>query len=82
MFLRNICLATNLGGATLLCPCYSFKKISICRLLFRPFYYPPTKFAQGNVFTGVCLSTGEGVGMVPGPFRGNMSRGGWVCSGV
>ena len=37
MFLRNICLASNLGGATLLCPCYSFKKISICRLLFRPF---------------------------------------------
>ena len=34
-------------------------------------YCPQTKFGEGNVFTGVCLSTGQGVGY-PGHWRGHM----------
>ena len=42
------------------------------------------KLREGNVFTGVCLSTGEGiVSLVPCPFRdGGGYVWGWVCPGV
>ena len=52
---------------------------------------PQTKLREGNVFTGICLSMGEGgylwsqicpgvrwVSLVPGPFQGAGGEG-WVC---
>ena len=60
-------------------------------------YRPQRKLQEGNVFTGVCLFTGEGylwshalsrgwVSLVQGPFRGYQGVGthppqGWVCLG-
>ena len=40
-----------------------------------PRYCLPMKLWEGNVFTGVCLSTGGGESLVPGPFQGvSMSK--------
>ena len=41
---------------------------------------PKRSLGQGNVFTGVCLSTGEGVGF-PACITGHMTGGGRSASG-
>ena len=51
-------------------------------------YRLPRKLGEGNVFTGVCLSTWGWVSLVPGPFWGWLSlvpgpfRERWLCLGM
>ena len=49
-------------------------------------FFPYTTLSQsnilreGNVFTGVCLHTGEGMG-ISGPMGDGVCLGGWICPG-
>ena len=49
----------------------------IAHLIFDHIYQSPMDLRECNVFTGVCLSTGEGrVSLLPGPFWGEGIPGG------